>query len=170
MRRVLRGVLAASLVACHPGVPEPTGGANIINVAGRSIGQVTLRETDKGVRVKVDVRGLATGRHGIHIHAVGRCDPPDFRSAGPHWNPAGRQHGADNPEGKHAGDLPNLEVDGSGHADLDFLIEGATLGDGPLSLLLPEPHSIVIHADPDDERTDPAGRSGPRIACGILQR
>ena len=163
--------LALAASACNgAGSPVPKAGANIINVDSRSIGHVTLTEVPKGVRLDLQVSGLAAGRHGLHIHSMGRCDPPDFRSAGPHFDPDGRRHGAKNPEGRHGGDLPNLEVDGSGHADLDFLIEGATLADGPHSLLLPEPRSIVIHADPDDELTDPAGKSGARIACGILQR
>ena len=160
--------LTTGLGACQTGSTGPAIGANIINVQGQSIGRAMLSQTAKGVKIKVQLSGLATGRHGIHIHAVGRCNPPDFMSAGPHFNPDSLQHGAKSAAGKHAGDLPNLEVDGSGKADQTFEVEGLTLDPGPRSLLSPQNRSLVIHADPDDEMTDPSGRSGARIACAAF--
>ncbi len=160
-------ILGASL-ACQSGATAPAIGANIVNVQGQSIGRAMVSQTAKGVKIRVEVSSLATGRHGIHIHAVGRCDPPDFMSAGPHFNPDDLQHGAKSAAGKHAGDLPNLEVDGSGKADQTFEVEGLTLEPGPRSLLSPVSLSLVIHADPDDQITDPSGNSGARIACAAF--
>jgi Cu-Zn family superoxide dismutase len=166
--RKLALALITGLGACQTGSTAPAIGANIINVQGQSIGRAMVTQTAKGVKIKVQVSGLATGRHGIHIHAVGRCNPPDFMSAGPHFNPDSLQHGARSAAGKHAGDLPNLEVDRSGKADQTFEVEGLTLDPGPRSLLSPQNRSLVIHADPDDEITDPSGKSGPRIACAAF--
>ena len=107
------------------------------------------------------MQGLAPGDHGLHLHAVGRCDGPAFATAGAHWNPASRQHGHLNPDGAHAGDLPNLTVSANGHGAINFLATGGSLADG-------DGTSLVVHAGPDDYRTDPSGNSGDRIACAVL--
>jgi Cu-Zn family superoxide dismutase len=121
------------------------------------------------VRVAVTGYRLPPGGHGLHIHAVGRCDPPDFTSAGGHFNPGGKQHGRSNPAGPHSGDLPNLVVAASGEAGLDITTKAITLGPGPNSILA-QPTALVVHANPDDDRTDPTGNSGGRIACGVITR
>jgi Cu-Zn family superoxide dismutase len=108
--------------------------------------------------------------HGIHFHAVGRCDPPDFMSAGDHFNPTNRQHGQRNPQGPHAGDLPNLTVEANGTATYQATNALVTLGPGANSLLDADGSALVIHADPDDDVTDPAGNSGGRIACAVIAR
>ncbi len=110
--------------------------------------------------IKVEAEGLPYGVHGIHLHAVGRCDGPDFKSAGAHWNPAGKQHGHDNPQGAHLGDLRNLEAGADGRATASFTVDG-DMGDA-------DGTSLVIHAKPDDNKTDPSGNSGGRIACAVL--
>jgi Cu-Zn family superoxide dismutase len=140
------------------------------NGQGAVVGHARLSQEPGGVRLQVEVSGLAPGLHGFHIHAVGQCEPPAFTSAGPHFNPEGKQHGHKNPAGPHAGDLPNLMVgpDGSGRADL--LTADVTLAGGSYSLFQPAGTSLVIHADPDDEQTDPAGNSGARVACGVITR
>ncbi len=155
--------LAASAAA-------PAARAVLHDGEGKQVGTATLKQAKGGVSVHVQVAGLAPGKHGIHIHAVGKCDPPDFKSAGGHFNPAAKKHGAHNPEGAHAGDLPNLAVGKDGKASATFTAKGATLGEGEGSLLGPEGAAIVIHADPDDEKTDPAGNSGARVACGVIQK
>lgn len=114
----------------------------------------------------IEAEGLPAGQHGVHLHAIGRCDAPDFQTAGPHWNPAGRQHGRENPQGAHEGDLPNIAISADGRGTLDTTISGATLD----QLLDADGAALVIHANPDDYRTDPSGNSGGRIACGIVER
>lgn len=144
--------------------------ADIVNAEGQKIGTATLSPSSGGVRIDVDVSQLTPGTHGIHIHSVGKCEGPDFKTAGAHFDPAGKKHGKDNPEGPHNGDLPNLEVGADGHATVSILDANVSLGDGPNSLFQPGGTSIVIHAGPDDYKTDPAGNSGARIACGVIQK
>jgi Cu-Zn family superoxide dismutase len=140
------------------------------NAQGKDVGTAVLSPADGGVKVDVQVSGLPPGKHGIHIHSAGKCDAPEFQSAGGHFNPTGRKHGLQNPEGAHAGDLPNLDVGSAGSGKASFIARGATLGSGQGSLSGGEGTAVVIHAGPDDEKTDPAGNSGARIACGVIQR
>jgi Cu-Zn family superoxide dismutase len=144
--------------------------ADVLNAAGQKIGTASFVPSEGGVRVNLDVSELPPGTHGIHIHSVGKCEGPDFKTAGPHFNPANKKHGRDNPEGPHNGDLPNIEVGADGHANTSMLDTNVTLGDGPNSLFQPGGTSIVIHANLDDYKTDPAGNSGARIACGVIQK
>ncbi|HTN53256.1 MAG TPA: superoxide dismutase family protein [Anaeromyxobacter sp.] len=149
---------------------SPAGKAVLRNAEGKEVGSAALTSAKGGVKIQVKVAGLTPGKHGIHVHAVGKCEPPDFKSAGGHLNPAGKKHGLHSPEGAHAGDLPNLSVGKDGTGKGTFTAKGATLGEGPGSLFGPEGASLVVHADPDDEKTDPAGNSGARIACGVIER
>jgi len=121
-----------------------------------------------GIEVRVQAAGLPAGHYGVHLHAVGRCEAPAFTSAGPHWNPTGRQHGSLNPAGHHLGDLPNLDVDAQGDGRLEFTIAGASTS-GADGIFDADGTSLVIHAAPDDYRTDPSGNSGARIACGVFR-
>ena len=145
--------------------------ADLINTNGVKIGDVQLAEREKepGVTLRLQAWSLPAGIHGFHIHDSGRCDTPEFGLTGGHFNPTGKKHGLKNPDGPHAGDLPNLLVPESGKVDITLSILGVTLKPGPNSLLKPGGTSLVIHALPDDEVTDPAGNSGPRIACGIIR-
>jgi superoxide dismutase, Cu-Zn family len=166
-------VLCLSLVLVAPlaaGAAGPTARATLRNAQGEDVGTATFGPTKGGVKVRVEVTNLRPGKHGIHIHAAGKCDPPEFKSAGGHFNPAAKRHGLHNPEGAHAGDLPNLAVGKNGKAKASFTAKGATLGEGEGSLLGPDGAALVIHADPDDEKTDPAGNSGARIACGVVEK
>jgi Cu-Zn family superoxide dismutase len=132
----------------------------LVNASGVTIGAVQTEQRPGGTYLRIAVHDLTPGEHGLHLHGVGRCDGPDFKSAGPHWNPANRQHGHLNPLGAHLGDLPNLTVSSNGNGALNFLVGGALAdGDGT---------SLVIHAKPDDYKTDPSGNSGDRIACAVL--
>lgn len=135
----------------------------IHDAAGKVVGNVSSLANDpSGLPLTIQVTGLKPGRHGMHLHAVGKCEPPAFESAGAHWNPANKKHGHQNPEGFHSGDLGNLVVadDGTGRAQVT--VPKAALGP------LPDGLSLLIHADTDDEMTDPSGNSGARIACGLL--
>lgn len=142
--------------------------AEIQDASGKSIGTATFTEQKEGVKVEIAVSGLPPGQHGFHIHENGTCLPPDFKSAGGHFNPFKKHHGSDNPAGKHAGDFPNLEVKDDGTAKATVVAAGATLKKGPGSLLKPGGTAIVIHADPDDYQSDPAGNAGDRVACGVI--
>jgi superoxide dismutase, Cu-Zn family len=142
--------------------------AELKDAAGKTIGSATLTEEKGGVGIVLKISGLAPGRHGFHIHKNGACDPPDFKTAGGHFNPSAKEHGAKNPRGHHAGDLPNLEVKEDGTAELTVVVPETTLGPGAGSLLKEGATSLVIHAAPDDEMTDPAGNAGARVACGVV--
>ena len=149
---------------------DAAGRAILKNASGEQVGTATFTAAMGGVAVQVEAAKLPSGRHGIHIHAAGKCEGPDFKSAGAHFNPLGKKHGLHSPEGAHAGDLPNLTVGKDGKAKATFTATGATLGEGEGSLFGPEGTALVIHADPDDEKTDPAGNSGARIACGVIEK
>jgi len=143
---------------------------DIMNNKGAKIGTAKLSQTAEGVRFQVEVSGLTPGKHGIHVHQTGVCTPPDFKSAGEHFNPEGKQHGFDNPKGFHAGDLPNLEVGSDGVGRMDIVAPKLTLESGKAnSLLQPNGTALVIHEKVDDYKTDPAGNSGDRIACGVIK-
>jgi Cu-Zn family superoxide dismutase len=145
--------------------------ANIRNKDGQEVGRATLVETAEGVRVAVTAFRLPRGPKGVHIHEVGVCQPPAFASAGGHFNPTKRKHGRLHPEGPHAGDLPNLVIGASGEGGIDIVTKAVTLRPGrPNSLFGDNGTSIIIHADPDDEKTDPTGNSGARVGCGVIVR
>jgi Cu-Zn family superoxide dismutase len=170
--RKLIPLLPLLLAGCETG-QEPAGGAAVplINAAGQTIGSVRAWQTAGGVTFRVDARGLPHGVHGIHVHSVGRCDPPDFASAGPHWNPLGRKHGLSNPAGPHAGDLPNVEVAANGVLGTAVTLPNASVTappGTPGALLDADGAALVIHAQADDNVTDPSGNSGARIACAVI--
>jgi superoxide dismutase, Cu-Zn family len=161
---------ALLLVGVTFGKSAAAAQANLSNSKGEPVGTAKLKETPKGVRVTLAVSNLPPGVHGFHIHGVGQCEAPDFKSAGGHFNPEGKKHGWDNPDGHHAGDLQNLTVDAHGTAKVTVVVPGVTLGDGPNSLFHPQGSALVIHASPDDMKTDPAGNAGARIACGVITK
>lgn len=142
--------------------------ADLKDADGKLVGRALIRQTADGLSVRVRASGLTPGPHGIHIHAVGTCAAPDFASAGPHWNPGGHQHGRKNPNGAHAGDAPNIIANAKSRGTLTFLLADGVLTGAPQALLDTDGAAVVIHADPDDEMTDPSGKSGKRIVCGVL--
>ena len=148
--------------------PATTARVQLHNVGGGSVGEATLQQTPAGVLLTADLSGLPAGTHGIHVHAIGRCEP-DFAAAGPHFNPGIRAHGARNPAGKHAGDLTNIHVPESGALRVELLMPDVALSGGPSELLDADGASLVVHALADDYSTDPAGGSGARIACGVVR-
>ena len=168
---------ACGLTACGgrpPGpagrpLPKPVATAKLTDSSGKQIGLAILTRTDTGTSVGISVAALPPGLHGLHFHETGQCTPPDFASAGGHFNPTSRRHGLANPDGPHLGDLPNLLVQPDGSADTTFRLDPVLLTPGPLSLLRPEGTAIVVHAGPDDLRSDPSGGSGDRIACGPIE-
>ena len=135
---------------------------------GASLGSVTLAEDPAGLTINVSASGMPPGAHGIHLHEKGLCEGPKFESAGAHWNPGNKQHGRDNPAGAHLGDLANLDVGANGTASVSIPIEGAMMKSGANMLADADGTALVIHARPDDYKTDPSGDSGDRIACAAV--
>ena len=158
----------------HPGVwgkRAPPAKATLINSQGQKVGEATLTQTPQGVKISLKVENLPPGVHAFHIHEKGLCTAPDFTSAAGHFNPFGKKHGLKNPQGPHAGDLPNLAVGPDGRGSLETVATLVTLKAGEKnSLFQPGGTSLVIHAGPDDDMTDPAGNAGPRIACGAITK
>jgi superoxide dismutase, Cu-Zn family len=156
---------ALMLGGCAHMVPKESviARATISTADGVGRGLAMISDTSATVRLTITVSGFQPGAHGLHIHTVGRCDAPDFQTAGAHWNPAMKQHGRDNPMGAHSGDLPNLDIGSDGRGTLSVELPA-----GSEALLDSDGAAIVIHAAPDNYKTDPSGNSGGRIACGVF--
>ncbi len=168
-------LLALALLGAAPtaGAVGERATGTLVNSAGQEIGTVELQQTTAtNVSITVQYGNIPAGEHGIHFHAVSRCDGPDFMSAGGDYNPTSRQHGFNNPEGAHAGDLENLVTDASTAQQSGYLYrtttQAVTLTAGSTSLFDADGTALVIHANADDYATDPAGNSGGRIACAVL--
>lgn len=147
----------------------PVASASLRGSDGAPKGTASLTSNGTTLTLALSVSGLPVGQHGAHLHTVGSCDAPGFTTAGAHLNPHGKQHGAQNPQGSHLGDLPNLVVAGDGTGSLTIPLVG-TAAEVEALLFDADGTAVVIHAGPDDYLTDPSGNSGGRIACGVLTR
>ena len=170
---IIAATLALSGCSMFGGGKEPApvtrARVELRNASGTSMGQVTLDKTPEGVLMTATLSGLPPGTHGFHFHAVGKCEP-SFDAAGEHFNPTKKQHGLRNPAGPHAGDLPNLNVPESGTVRIEMVASGVSLGSGKSNLLDGDGSALIVHNFADDNMTDPAGNSGTRVACGVVQR
>jgi Cu-Zn family superoxide dismutase len=171
------GLLRSAAVLAALGLAAPalaadgtrTAVAEMADAEGQNVGRVTLTEPKdgQGIIVEATLSDLTPGVHAIHIHETGKCDPPDFKSAGGHFNPTSKKHGIVDPEGMHAGDLPNLSVPESGRVEVSMFADRFRLDD---TLFDADGAAVVVHANADDYRTDPAGDAGPRVACGVIEK
>ena len=132
---------------------------------GQQAGTATATQADGGVQIALEVQNMPAGEHGVHVHTTGACTP-DFSAAGGHWNPTDQSHGLEDPEGQHAGDMPNLTVGEDGSGSLEYMLEGGATWDG---LMDADGSAFIVHAGQDDQTTDPSGDSGDRLACGVFE-
>ena len=174
MSRLFCGGLAAAglavvIAAAHPAA-QAVVKVEMKDAQGQSVGTATLSSAMGAVHIQLDLRNLKPGVHAIHVHAVPKCEGPAFTSAGGHFNPGGKKHGLQNPEGPHAGDMENFTAAADGTAKAMVMAKGITLGNEPNSVFAGGGTALVVHAGQDDMKTDPAGNAGDRIACGVIVR
>lgn len=169
MNRTL-AVLAMMGFAGTIGVSAQMKHVDLKDAKGNNVGMVMISPAKGGgVSIDIDVKGLPPGAHAIHFHAVPKCEAP-FKSAGEHFDPANKKHGLQNPEGPHAGDMPNFTVAANGTAKTTVTNKNVTMSDGANSIYANGGTAIIIHAAADDMKTDPAGNAGDPIACGTITK
>ena len=163
---VFSGALAVAAQLSAQGMVH----VSLMDAQGKSVGMAMLSSSPKGVSIALDVKGLTPGEHAIHVHMTPKCEGPAFTTAGGHFNPANKKHGLKNPDGPHAGDMPNFTVAADGTSKATVMAPGVTLGAGNTSVFANGGTALVIHAKADDMMTDPAGDAGDRIACGVISK
>jgi len=172
-KRVRLGIVAVTVVTSlltYAFGQESGFTVEMRNAKGENVGTALLLPAEKGIRIQLNLKSLPPGPHAIHVHEKSECEAPDFESAGDHFNPTNKKHGLKNPQGPHAGDMPNVVVKPNGTARVTLHDPRVTLGEGDLSVFANGGTALVIHAKADDMKTDPAGAAGDRIACGVIAK
>jgi Cu-Zn family superoxide dismutase len=167
MTRILTTIALSCLVGTM-GVSAQMKHVDITNAKGANVGMAMISPAKGGgVSIELSLKGLPPGEHGLHLHEVAKCEGPDYKSAGAHFNPAKKQHGLSNPNGPHAGDMPNFTVAANGTAQTTITNKNVTMGAGASSIL---GTALVIHEKADDLKSEPAGNAGSPIACGAITK
>ena len=169
-RKMLCTMPLVAVIACCAASLAQNVTVRLKTAQGQDAGTAMIRRASHGVIVLLRAKNLPPGERAIHFHQNAKCDPPDFKTAGPHFNPDNKKHGLENPEGHHAGDMKNITVAANGTAKTTVVNHDVNLGDDSHSLFTNGGTSLVIHAKADDMKTDPAGNAGDRIACGVITK
>lgn len=171
MTMISQIILIGSLTMATSALAATDLSADILDATGKKVGLVKVTEDQQGLKLALELKGAQPGVHGMHFHQKGKCEGPDFKSAGDHFNPTGKQHGTQNPNGPHLGDLPNLTIPQNGELKTEILVAGLTMGQKTnQSIVTKDGTALVIHAKADDGKTDPSGNSGDRIYCAVVSK
>ncbi len=170
LHNVIAITAALVLSSAFSAAAQKTAKAELHDGQGNSVGTAEFSPAAQGLSIRLNLMNLPPGVHGIHVHAVAKCEGPAFTTAGGHLNPDMKHHGLENPEGPHAGDMPNVMIAADGTAKATVVAPGVTMGDDPHSIFAGGGTALVIHASADDMKSDPAGNAGARIACGVIAK